>query len=390
MGGDYGYYGKRHRGGQGRGSVVLKAADIFFAVLTCLGTLALAAALLARYIDPRDSGLVAMAGLLFPMLYLAEAAFCLWWVLRWRWFAFVAGAMLLIGAGTAGAYYRPDLRKRYGDEVPSRSDIVVMSYNVLQFNKLFATEDKTTRSLVAELVAGQNVDILCMQEFRGDGTRSGMAEIDDYMKYGRIVPYYDSDEIDERSAQGLAVFSRYPIIGWGALPPDDNRVYSMWVDVKIDRDTVRVFDNHLHNTTMNHDDVDYISGLRFMQDDTVESSSTSLAGIARKLGGSFRQRAPQAVAVAQEVDESPYPVVLCGDFNDTAASFAYRKVRGPLKDAFVRCGHGSPGTWRGLFNMFRIDFVMLSRELDVKGYFPYDVVYSDHSPVAASFAFADE
>ena len=34
------------------------------------------------------------------------------------------------------------------------------------------------------------------------------------------------------------------------------------------------------------------------------------------------------------------PVILCGDFNDTPASYTYRTVKGDLTDGFRDCGSG--------------------------------------------------
>lgn len=109
----------------------------------------------------------------------------------------------------------------------------------------------------------------------------------------------------------------------------------MWADIRIQRDTVRVFNNHLNSTYIDNDDIDYLSSLKFVSEERTRARFSEIAG---KLRESYMRRAPQAELVAEYVAQSPYPVVVCGDFNDTPASFAYRRVTHGLRDAFVEKG----------------------------------------------------
>lgn len=384
---DYGYYSQRsreRRTRQGGGGLALRVADGVMAVVTAVCSLLLIGAMAARFVSPERMWWPALLGLIFPVLYAAGIVCCLWWVVRWKRVAIAVAVLLLFGLKPAGAYWQPDLRKHYGEEAPSKSDIVVMSYNVKGFDKQFATEEKTTRQLIADLANDNCVDILCCQEFAGDVSDPEIRPMLPDLPYFRVVPY-DCDS--ERTVYGgLAVFSRYPIVGWKALPArDEDRLFSMWADVKIGRDTVRVFNNHLNSTYLGSSDVDYLSSFRFV---SAEGRKARVGDIVRKLRDSYRKRAPQAEAIAEAIAESPYPVIVCGDFNDTPASYAYRTVRGKrLRDSFITKGRGLQGTYDGFFNMFRIDYILTDREgIEVLGYYPFDVLYSDHMPVAAAVA----
>jgi endonuclease/exonuclease/phosphatase (EEP) superfamily protein YafD len=82
------------------------------------------------------------------------------------------------------------------------------------------------------------------------------------------------------------------------------------------------------------------------------------------------------------VDESPYPLVVCGDFNDTPASYTYRKIKGGLEDSFVAAGKGYAYTYRYLRRLLRIDYLFYSRDIfKATGYNSPDLEYSDHKPV---------
>ncbi len=385
---DYGYYRRsRERKSYGSGFVVLKVADVVMMVATVICSLALVGAYLSRYVSPEKVWWLAFPGLVFPVLYVIEIVCGLWWVVRWKRTAFVVAVILLCGVRAAGTYWQPDLRKRYGEEVPAKSEIVVMSYNVKGFDKQFATEEKTTRELIADLATDNRVDILCLQEFAGDMSDPEIRPLLPDLPYFRIAPY---DCYADRTVYGgLAVFSRYPIVAWKALPAqDEDRLFSMWADLKIGRDTVRVFNNHLNSTYIDNNDVDYLSSLHFISS---EGRRAHVGDIVRKLRDSYRKRAPQADTVAQAIAASPYPVIVCGDFNDTPASYAYHTVRGKrLRDAFVAKGRGLQGTYGGFFNMFRLDYILTDREaVEVLHYYPFDVVYSDHMPVAAGVALGE-
>ena len=385
---DYGYYRRsRERKSYGSGFVVLKVADVVMMVATVICSLALVGAYLSRYVSPEKVWWLAFPGLVFPVLYVIEIVCGLWWVVRWKRTAFVVAVILLCGVRAAGTYWQPDLRKRYGEEVPAKSEIVVMSYNVKGFDKQFATEEKTTRELIADLATDNRVDILCLQEFAGDMSDPEIRPLLPDLPYFRIAPY---DCYADRTVYGgLAVFSRYSIVAWKALPAqDEDRLFSMWADLKIGRDTVRVFNNHLNSTYIDNNDVDYLSSLHFISS---EGRRAHVGDIVRKLRDSYRKRAPQADTVAQAIAASPYPVIVCGDFNDTPASYAYHTVRGKrLRDAFVAKGRGLQGTYGGFFNMFRLDYILTDREaVEVLHYYPFDVVYSDHMPVAAGVALGE-
>mgnify|MGYP000267215571 FL=1 len=57
------------------------------------------------------------------------------------------------------------------------------------------------------------------------------------------------------------------------------------------------------------------------------------------------RRNRQADLLANAIAESPYPVIVCGDFNDTPASYVYRKISRSLQDCFLQAGR----TWKGSY-----------------------------------------
>ena len=93
------------------------------------------------------------------------------------------------------------------------------------------------------------------------------------------------------------------------------------------------------------------------------------------------KRAEQARTIASLVSVTEYPVILCGDFNDTPGTYTYETLKGDLQDGFVSAGKGYAATYRGFHNLLRIDYLFHSATLTAIKYktIPYEM--SDHNPV---------
>ncbi|MEM8906288.1 MAG: endonuclease/exonuclease/phosphatase family protein, partial [Bacteroidota bacterium] len=96
-------------------------------------------------------------------------------------------------------------------------------------------------------------------------------------------------------------------------------------------------------------------------------------------------RAQQAHLVAEHVRNSPYPVMICGDFNETPLSYVYRILSAPLQDAFKQKGSGLGTTYAGKIPALRIDYILADRRLKILDHQILYKSYSDHYPVRSSF-----
>ena len=59
----------------------------------------------------------------------------------------------------------------------------------------------------------------------------------------------------------------------------------------------------------------------------------------------FSFRGQQADYVQDLIGNSPFPQVICGDFNDVPNSYTYFKMRGERRDAFLEKGIGLGKTY---------------------------------------------
>src|SRR5690606_914189 len=118
----------------------------------------------------------------------------------------------------------------------------------------------------------------------------------------------------------------------------------------VNSDTLRIFNVHLHSYGIDPKDFGVIeSGVTREKDLEEEKVMGS------KLKTGFKMRARQVEAISALIKESPYPVIVCGDLNDTPASYSYKQLKQGLHDAFVRSGKGIGQTFINKLPALRID-----------------------------------
>ena len=99
------------------------------------------------------------------------------------------------------------------------------------------------------------------------------------------------------------------------------------------------------------------------------------------------KRNVQADSLREAIASSPYPVIVCGDFNDVPSSYAYTRVSRGLKDCFKEAGFGWGDSYQALWHLFRIDYMFCSKEAEVADYFLLGNHWSDHKIQCGTICF---
>ena len=157
---------------------------------------------------------------------------------------------------------------------------------------------------------------------------------------------------------------------------------AIYSDILIGNDTIRVFNFHLASLRISGMEQNIANHIE--EEDRVGQVKDAIK-VTKLLAKAFRKRAEQVHAVKEAIEASPYPVVVCGDLNDTPGSYAYRTLSEGLTDAFMEFGRGTGSTYIGFFPSFRIDYLLFSPEFTVSSFRTDDVSYSDHRPVITTF-----
>jgi Xaa-Pro aminopeptidase len=95
------------------------------------------------------------------------------------------------------------------------------------------------------------------------------------------------------------------------------------------------------------------------------------------------ERAVQAQMVKKYLDESPYPTIITGDFNDVPSSYTYKTIRGNWSDSFLEKGFGIGASYLGISPTLRIDYILSNASWKTKGWESLDENLSDHHMIMA-------
>jgi endonuclease/exonuclease/phosphatase family metal-dependent hydrolase len=263
--------------------------------------------------------------------------------------------------------------------VENTTSIKVMSYNVRLFNLYNWVTEKNVNSKIISFIRNESPDIVCLQEFytRGKGNLSERKLVErlSSIKYKHIQYTYQKKGI---SGFGIATFSKYPIIHRGEIDFTGSFNHCIYSDLKIDNDTVRVYNLHLQSYRLLKENYMFLDSLKFAYN---TKQMKGFRSISYRIKTAYLKRGVQADTVSAHILKSPYPVIVCGDFNDSPVSYAYQKISSSLKDAFLESGSGIGSTYSGKFPSYRIDYVLHSPQLQCYYYSNPNMSLSDHQPI---------
>lgn len=333
----------------------------------------------AKYISPQLFWLIAFFGLAFPFLVLLNLVFVVYWLVQFRREALISFFTILFCFLTIRTYLQATFSNK-----GSNNDIKVTSYNSMLFDLYNWSKNAQSRRLILSQLQEINPDILCLQEFYNNSEMKQYFNIDTVLNVLNTKHYHvEYTSIAHKSNQfGIATFSKYPIINKGKIifNTKSNNI-CIYSDVLIEKDTVRIYNMHLQSISFSKKDYTFIGDLQ--DDDDAKDELENSKNILRRLKRAFVKRAEQAELIRASIQNCRYKLILCGDFNDTPASYAYYLISKDLKDAFVEKGSGFGRTYAGKFPQFRIDYILHSKDLKCTQFARSEETYTDHFPITA-------
>lgn len=342
---------------------------------------------LTPYVNPSGWWLFGLFTLGFPVLLLLLLLFIVLWIIVGKPRRIIFSLMALVAGiktikETVGVHFA-------NSRVPVNA-IKVMSWNVHMFNYYENKKQPGIREKMFALLRETSPDIACFQEFAYTLPEKDTSfTIDSYARRLQM-PYHfiqshplDSVHLKQIKLHfGKAIFSKYPILHEKHIfrHEGDYNYSFIYADIALPADTVRVFNIHLQSLYFGNREYELVENLGEKEEsfDKIEDGSKS---ILRKIRNGFSRRMEQADTIRKYLDNSPYPVIVCGDFNDVPGSYAYHTVKGNLQDAFVAKGFGLGRTFNRLSPTLRIDNIFVDDKLEVAGYKKYNQALSDHFPV---------
>ena len=323
-------------------------------------------------INPEGHEWLACAGMIFPIFVLANLLFVpLWVFLSWKrmWIP-------LLGFALAYVPIRIYMPLHGAPDTPPKGAIRIISWNVCSYGGNYKYEHALDS--VFKYVKEQQADIVCFQEDTSDKHKA-------MNRYSEFFAYNDTTRIPDTSGKmvnALGIHTRFPILRKEKIESVDMTTRSVAYYLLVGSDTVIVINNHLEGTHLSTSDrsryKNMIDGT--MHRDTVQAETRFLV---TRLGESMAKRAPQARAINKYVKtHRQYPIIVCGDFNDTPISYTRHTAAKGLTDCFVETGSGFGVSFNQRGFNFRIDHMLVSEHFTPYGCkIDNENDVSDHYPV---------
>jgi endonuclease/exonuclease/phosphatase family metal-dependent hydrolase len=179
---------------------------------------------------------------------------------------------------------------------------------------------------------------------------------------------------------GQAIFSKFPIIDQGNIvfPNSNNNV--VFADIKKGKDIVRVYNMHLQSIKISPDVNEISENI-----DVIDQQKSKSLFI--RISKAFKQQQEQAAIFKEHEKECKYPIIICGDMNNSAFSYVYRNIKGKLKDSFEEAGKGFGATYKFRYYPARIDYIFADETMEVRQFESFsEFQNSDHYPIMAKLS----
>ncbi|RZS93270.1 endonuclease/exonuclease/phosphatase family protein [Aquimarina brevivitae] len=314
---------------------------------------------LLPYVSPVSFSLLSVLSLAVPLLLLVNIFFLVYWAVQLNKRLLLSLLVLMLGLSHVLSLYKISNTTK----VAAAEGVSLMSYNVHSFNRFNWIASDSIPHQISTLIKQEQPDIFCVQEY------FDTPHID-FAQY----PYTYKDFNNDNGELALVIFSKFPIVNKGSLQFKKTPNNIIFADIKVNNDTLRVYNVHLQSHKINPD-----------KEALAKEDSKKLL---QRIQSSFKKQQNQAELLSTHLKSSPYKNVVIGDFNNSAFSYVYNLVRSErLKDAFKEAGSGFGKTFEFDFFPLRIDFILVAEELEVVEFKTFDAKLSDHYPILSRIKF---
>jgi len=357
---------------------------------------------LSPFVDPQSFWPIALFGLLYPFFLIANLLFLLFWIIRRKKYFWLSLLTILIGWSYLTRYAQLGIGSAESEQ--GGKSLKLLSYNVRLFDlyNWKKDENQVTRENIYSFLRDEDAAVLCFQEYYADD--SG-----EFSSVGHIVETQEAkfNHVGYTvslgpSHWGIATFSRFPILNRGRVKFESkSNNICIFSDIVVGDDTMRIYNAHLGsihfgyveyqllkkvgNSEVNRDSSGPLG--RSTQIDVANDEQIPvlkmMVRMVKLLRTAFENRAAQAKAVAEHAASSPFPVIICGDINDTPVSYAYRVLAEGRRDAFKVSGSGFGNTYAGALPFFRIDYILCDDDIKIIDFqTKSEATFSDHFPIS--------
>lgn len=329
----------------------MKLVRIALFIIHIIVLLLLAGTTLNAYISPKEFPFLNFLSLGFPFLMIANLLLITFWILSFKKRAIV---FIIITA-----FFLTPVRRwiNYSPKNENPSSFKVVSFNIKASG--YGSEGKKG---IEDVINAANADVVLIQEIGHKDSR----------------PTFENLTGNE-NPQVVSIFTKHEVLKRGSLDFTDN-AEGIYADIKIKGKIIRFINVYLEPFQLKKEMIKPSSNF-----DRNEEKAKSLV---RRFIPVFKLHDQEVNVMKDFIRQSPYPVIVGGDFNSVPNSYEYYTINSVLKDAFLEAGSGSGTSFHDYKFPIRIDYFFISKEFVCNNYqVKRDKNVSDHYPVFAEFSF---
>lgn len=322
---------------------------------------------LSPYVSPETNWQISLFSLLYPWLLLLNILFLLFWAAMKQKYFFLSLGCILMGWG----HLTSTIGWKGGTVAPNKEVINIMSFNVQTLSYIFSPKKEKERFRrfyqFRDWLDSEKIDVFCAQEMQ--------RLHDNHLDSIGLVHHH------RFRGKSASIHSRFPIVNKGRIEFYKSANIVLWADIEFAKgQIVRVYSLHLQSSGINPESIDVLAKGKIQEKKTWFNLKYAL----RKFKNASIRRAYQAEQVAVQIRKSPHPVIVCGDFNETPNSYAYKTISESLQDAFKTKGSGFGTTYAGKIPGLQIDYILTDQRIDILKHEILDKPFSDHYPIKST------
>jgi len=333
--------------------------------------------ILANFVSPMTSVVIASFGLLFIPLFFGNLIILILYIKRDKTTALVSFLLLIISLK-----YAPRTMTYHSSQ--EKKGLKVMTWNVKNFDLYNWSKNAETRQNMANLIDTISPDVLCMQEFFTNNSELNNIELlkSKGLKYYSFYPSYSQK--NKGNKWGLAIFSKYPMKNAKLIdinPQNSAMNQCMSAEIQFKDKNYKIYNAHFQSIHLDYDDYGYLENVKKKWN---MLNYLNTWQIVYKITKAFKNRTNQVEAFLDKYNQTDnMSSILCCDMNDVPNSYSYCRISSVLTDAFTQKGKFLSNTISIFFPLYRIDYVFCSKDIKVNSYKRIETNLSDHHIVTA-------
>ena len=358
-----------------------------FIVSNCIIAIFFLVGAYVKYFSPANWWFFGLFTFILAYLLLVLVTFFVLWLFKKSFWCCISLITIILGWHAVINIFPLNLSSSFSIQ-KKPGTLRIMSWNVEQFNILHHKDHPEGKQEMLDLINQYDPDIACFQEVVAGDKKKGINYFPNIQKALRfadgLYSYSLKDDFDNYHHFGRVIFSKFPIVKKQTVVnyPNDYNATFQYIDVLKDNDTIRIFNVHLQSLKFTQANLSYLDKAGLQSDSNITESKS----IASKIKTGFIKRSIQANFIKDEINHSPYPVIVCGDFNDVPNSYAYETIGGGLQNAFVKKGFGIARTFTSISPTLRIDNIFADKKFTILQFARVKKLLSDHFPIIADLS----